>query len=46
MYFFCKKPYLTEVFGYNAIEKQPLFFGKVKLIGIKVKKVFLFKLKI
>jgi hypothetical protein len=46
MCFFCKKLYLWEVFGFNVNQKMPLFFGKVKIIRIKVKKVFLFKLKI
>jgi hypothetical protein len=46
MCFFCKKLYLSEVFGFNAKQKKALFFGKVKIIRIKVKKVFLFKLKI
>jgi hypothetical protein len=46
MYFFCKKLDLWEVFGFNAKQKKQLFLGKVKIIRIKVKKVFLFKLKI
>lgn len=46
MCFFSKKLDLTEVFGFNAKQKNQLFFCKVKIIRIKVKKVFLFKLKI
>jgi hypothetical protein len=46
MFIFCKKLYLWEVFGFNAKQKKPLFFGKVKINRIKVKKVFLFELKI
>jgi len=46
MCFFSKKPDLWEVFSFNAKQKKPLFLGKVKIIRIKVKKVFLFKQKI
>ena len=46
MCFFCKKLDLWKVFGFNVKQKKALFFGKVKIIRIKVKKVFLFKLKI
>ena len=46
MRFFFKKLYFTEVIGYCAKQKKALFLGKVKINRIKVKKVFLFKLKI
>jgi hypothetical protein len=46
MCFFCKKLDLQEVFGFNVKQKKLLFLGKVKIFRIKVKKVFLFKLKI
>jgi hypothetical protein len=44
--FYSKNPSLTKVFGYNAKEKILLLHGKVKIIRIKLKKVFLFELKI
>jgi hypothetical protein len=46
MYFFCKKLDLWKVFGFNVKQKKSLLSGKVKIIRIKVKKVFLFKVKI
>ena len=46
MSFFFKKPDFREVFDLKAKEKKLLFLGKVKIMTIKVKKVFLFELKI
>jgi hypothetical protein len=46
MYFFRKNLHLWGVFGINVIQKKHFFLGKVKLIRIIVKKVFLFELKI
>ena len=46
MYFILKKLYLTKVIDYYVNQKKVLFLCKVKINGIKVKKVFLLKLKI